>query len=680
MSIRPMHGSISRSAAAATLTARYSFSDRRFFDPFAGPAFALIPGFGTDVPRRGQNLATTFTHAPTSKLVNDVRFGYNRVSIGVFAENTAVSNASVGVPALTSNPRDAGLSVISVAGFSSLGHEYTTPQESTSDTFQLSDTATWARGTHLAKFGGEWYGVRQRAYRDVQARGFLNFVSQGYTGNALADLLMGLPVLTGGARLDNPQNLRAQSWSLFAHDDWRATPALTISAGVRYEYASPPVDADDRANLYDPATGQLVPVGTGNMPRGGYEPDRNNVAPRAGFAWAMDPESAQDPPRRLRHLLQPGSAGHVRRAVLQPSVLQPERVLSWRRDPGHARRSVPGVVPGVHSTVGDRVPAGPADAVDGALERQRAAPDWAEPGDRDRLRRLPRPRSDLGARHEPGLRGRQAEPLFADITLIESRGTSRYNALQVRYQQRPAHGMSVHMAYTLGKSTDDASGFFTSAGDPNFPQNSLDPAAERGPSSFDIRHRFTAGAIMPVPFGTGQPMLANQGWLSKALADMEVRLVFTFQTGRPFTVALLPDVDNSNTGRSNLGFGFNDRPNVNGDTSLDEGTADEWFETVGVLDARVRDVRQQRTECLPGARVFEPQRRAGKADPLWTDDHRRAPARSVQPAQPDQLRSARRVLRIADLRPDPLGAGSSAVSDWNTGGVLNGGPFLVLSS
>ncbi len=87
-----------------TLTARYSFSDRRFFDPFAGPAFALIPGFGTDVPRRGQNLATTFTHTPTSTLVNDVRFGYNRVSIGVFAENTAVSNASVGVPALTSNP------------------------------------------------------------------------------------------------------------------------------------------------------------------------------------------------------------------------------------------------------------------------------------------------------------------------------------------------------------------------------------------------------------------------------------------------------------------------------------------------------------------------------------------------------------------------------------------------
>ena len=186
--------------------------------------------------------------------------------------------------------------------------------------------------------------------------------------------------------------------------------------------------------------------------------------------------------------------------------------------------------------------------------------------------------------------------MFADITLIESRGTSRYNALQVRYQQRPAHGMSVHMAYTLGKSTDDASGFFTSAGDPNFPQNSLDPAAERGPSSFDVRHRFTAGAIMPVPFGTGQPMLANQGWLSKALADMEVRLVFTFQTGRPFTVALLPDVDNSNTGRSNLGFGYNDRPNVNGR----HGAAMKAPPTSGSTPRRSRCRRSGRSATADG--------------------------------------------------------------------------------
>jgi hypothetical protein len=159
-------------------------------------------------------------------------------------------------------------------------------------------------------------------------------------------------------------------------------------------------------------------------------------------------------------------------------------------------------------------------------------------------------------------------PLFADITSIESSASSRYNALQVKYQQRASRNLSLLLAYTLGKSTDDASGFFTSAGDPNFPQNSLDPGAERGRSSFDVRHRFSAGFAYVLPLG-------GSIWLR----DIEVQGVVTMQSGRPFTVALLPELDNSNTGRSNLGFGYNDRPNVSGDPSADKPTAERWFDT-----------------------------------------------------------------------------------------------------
>jgi hypothetical protein len=55
--------------------------------------------------------------------------------------------------------------------------------------------------------------------------------------------------------------------------------------------------------------------------------------------------------------------------------------------------------------------------------------------------------------------------------------------------------------------------------------------------------------------------------------------VWTFQSGRPFTVALLPDIDNSNTGRTSLGFGANDRPNVVGDPQLEDQTPGRWFNT-----------------------------------------------------------------------------------------------------
>lgn len=570
--------------AGGILTARYSFSDRRLLEPFAGPGFAAVPGFGAETLRRGQNLAGAFTHTISSAFVNEVRIGYNRVAIGVFAENPGIDNPSVGLPAFSSAPRDAGLSVITVAGYSPLGHDYTTPQESVSDTFQLTDTATWMRGAHLLKFGGEWYGGRQAGYRDVQSRGFLTFVNQAYTGHALADLLLGLPALTGGARLDNPQNLRTSSWSLFVHDEWRATPTLTISAGLRYDSASPPVDADDRANLYDVSSGQLVRVGTSGMPRGGFEPDRNNIAPRAGFAWTLD-SSGQT--------LLRGAYG----IYYNQGALATSEGLFF--NPPFFNLGVYFPVQGLPPlTLSDPFPASfpfPVPQSATAYQRDLETP-WMQHWNINLQRQIGRARAVqvayVGSRGHDLISARDVNqppaspapvnlrpnPQFADITLIESRARSRYHALQLTWQQRYDAGMSLQGAYTLGKSTDDASGFFTSAGDPNFPQDSRNPGAGHGRSAFDVRHRLSLGVSYALPFGPDRELLTD-GWISTVLADIEVHAVITGQTGRPFTVRLHPDVDNSNTGRSNLGFGFNDRPNVSGDPTLSRPVETQWFNT-----------------------------------------------------------------------------------------------------
>ena len=208
-------------AAGGRLTGRYSLSDRRLFDPFAGPGFPWFRGSAPMFRAAGRISRSRSRMRPLPAFVNDVRFGYNRVSIGVFAENTATSNHR-SASTLSTTPRDAGLSLsfplpaIRRSATNTprrrrvrrIRSRYRTPPRSRADVTS-------------SRLAGEWYGVRQSAYRDVQSRGFLNFVNQGYTGNALADLLLGLPVLTGGARLDNPQNLRARNWSLFAQDDWR---------------------------------------------------------------------------------------------------------------------------------------------------------------------------------------------------------------------------------------------------------------------------------------------------------------------------------------------------------------------------------------------------------------------------------------------------------------------------
>ena len=107
--------------AASTWTTRYSFADRRLYEPFSGQGFAAVPGFGTDVARRGQNFATSFSHVFSSHLVNEARVGWSRVSGGSFHENSGNSlNHAVGLPELSANPRDWGLSFITVSGYSPL--------------------------------------------------------------------------------------------------------------------------------------------------------------------------------------------------------------------------------------------------------------------------------------------------------------------------------------------------------------------------------------------------------------------------------------------------------------------------------------------------------------------------------------------------------------------------------
>ena len=160
-------------------------------------------------------------------------------------------------------------------------------------------------------------------------------------------------------------------------------------------------------------------------------------------------------------------------------------------------------------------------------------------------------------------------PYYSDVDIIESQANSIYHSLQARFEQRLWNGLSVLASYTFSKSIDDASGFFSSTGDSNFPQNSYNLSAERGLSNFDVRSRFTLSYAYDLPIAKGHRWLG--GWQSFG--------VLTFQTGRPFTVLLLRDIDNSNTGQTTILGGSNDRPNIVGNPSAGNQTPAQWFNT-----------------------------------------------------------------------------------------------------
>jgi hypothetical protein len=568
-----------RLGIASSLTVRYSLVDRDLFEPFSGPGFAEIPGFGTDVAQRGQNLLASNTHVLSSALVNDLRVSYTRVSTGAFHENTGRSlNERVGLPELSDNPRDHGLSFITLTGFSPLGDEFNNPQQSTTDTVQVIDTMTYARGRHLLKFGADLQFTRQDGFRDVQSRGLLTFSSfpAFFTGNALADLLLGLPLVTGGARVDNPQQLRTQSFNLFVHDSVQVGANLTIAAGLRYEYASPPVDANDRANVYDPATQSLVPVGTGGIPRSGFEADRNNFAPRLGAAWSLND---------ARTVVRAGYGVYY-----DQSALAPGEGLYFNQPFFDFNLYFP--LPGLPLSLLDPFPSFfPLSLPPSALTVQRdlqtpymqhwnvavqqqlgssGSVEIAYVGSRGS--QLLRGRDTNQADASPSQFNLRPVPQFADIVTLESTGRSRYHALQLKVEQRLRAGLSLLAAYTLGESEDDGSNFFSSAGDPNFPQDSNNPDAEFGRSNFDVRHRLSLSFSYELP-------TARSGRAAALLSGWQVAGVVSLQSGRPFTVALLSEIDNSNTGRAALGFGANDRPNLVGSAEIGDPSVDRWFNT-----------------------------------------------------------------------------------------------------
>ncbi len=550
---------------------RYSFADRALYEPFSGPDFTAVPGFGTNVPRRAQNATASETHVFSPRLLNELRLGFNRVSAGSFQQNMGIDlNGQVGLPRLSANPRDTGLSLVRVTGFSPLGDEYHNPQHSASTVYQFTDTVTAVRGRHLLQSGADVRRLRQNAYRDELGLGYLSFL--GLTGNALAEMLLGLPSVTGVARIDNHQHLRTHSYYFFTQDTWRARPDLTVSLGLRYEFNAPPVDAEDRANVYDAATRTLMRAGTGGIPRGGYLPDRNNFSPRVALAWR---------PGQKGMVLRSGYGIYYDQPALaigeglyfnQPyydlklyfpldglpltlanpfprnfPVALPSSALAFQRDlrTGYLQ----------HWNFGVQQEIGRERVVEVSYAGSKgsklpAARDWNQP---------------LPAASRPNPR---PVPQFDDINALESRANSQYHSMQARFRQSLHHGVTVLASYTWSKSLDDASGFFTTAGDANYPQDSRHTALERGLSDFDMRHRLSVSYSWVLPLGRAQWW---GGWQTYG--------IWTVQTGHPFTVALLPDLDNSNTGRSNLGFGSNDRPDVERRAALGNRRADRWFDT-----------------------------------------------------------------------------------------------------
>jgi hypothetical protein len=167
-----------------------------------------------------------------------------------------------------------------------------------------------------------------------------------------------------------------------------------------------------------------------------------------------------------------------------------------------------------------------------------------------------------------------ANPALWNSTTWLSEGVSSYNGLEVDVNRRASHGLQFRGVYTLSKTLDDGDNMNTSVAtnSPAFVENPLNPMADYGRASFDIRSSAVINATYDLPFGRKSPSGANP-WLHQAIGDWQISGIETLQTGLPFTPQLAYNPSNDGDTRNPVRPSWN--PAFTG--QLIEGGPSQYF-------------------------------------------------------------------------------------------------------
>jgi Carboxypeptidase regulatory-like domain len=504
--------------------------------------------------------------------LNELEIDFNTINQGNLAER-------LGIPGANAGGVD-GLTTFSIAGNVGLGDSYGNLIK-IDNNWELDQALSWVKGTHEIKVGFDWQSHRQTNYDPLYPVGMYTF-SGVYTGYGLADFLYGHPI---NSTLDTTVYYSTQRFqpSFYVQDNWRVTPKLTLTMGIRDDLVTPWLERANRLAAFLPENGgTLVPVNTPQFPGRGVTDGRyTNWGPRLGFAYSLNdktvirggggiyyafeniasgqnvatnapfngyyvttnssgvagyeaalPVSAGFPSERP--LLNPTPNTNV---VYYPFVYKNATQNEWNLN---IQRQVTG-----------------NDVLSVAYVGQTATHVLIGPN-------INQPPPGPGA-----VTPRRPYTNLATIQQICMCANAAFNSLQVSYRIRLPSGLDFLGAYTYSHSTDDSSG----DGNLVAPQNPYDWwQTFRGNSDFDIRQNVTLSWSYALPVGFGKRFASDAHGVTQVLiGGWQLNSIDTFQTGTPFTPVMTTSL--LNTG------GSTQWPNRIGSGHIANRNPQHWFNT-----------------------------------------------------------------------------------------------------
>jgi outer membrane receptor protein involved in Fe transport len=542
-------------------------------------------GFDADFKARLYNLLISETHVFSPTFTNEARIAYNRLDFGF--------------PLSDPNGPAGQLPLITVASVSALGASNTFPQGRIANNYTIQDTVTLLSGNHTFRTGVDLLRQISTQAAPFTPRGSLTYrASTGFS--AFANFVDDFGGSSGTASRDFGSAIYFPSLyrtAAFFQDRWRATGALTLTLGVRYEHFGTPFNTLKTpafTGLFnvDPVT-LTGPFGLPNKVPG----DKNNFAPTIGIAYS--PSFSQGFLGRLigekktavRAGYQAGYDSFFNNIASNAAVSSPNIVATTTTS------TVTGANPRGLSNFTSQLPTtqAPLSALSGqtlidpnlvnpyyqrwSLGIQRELPyniildmsyvgskgtrlyinEDANPQVRPELRITPAGFTG-STTCTPGAAGclisGRLDNLQGPRTVRTNGGSSIYHSGQLNVTRRFKNDFTLTGAYTYAKLIDNASEVFAAGGTSSTSLFAL-PAIfggdrfERGPSLFDRTHRASFTYVYDLPF-----MREQRGLLGRFGGGWQISGVTVFESGVPFTVLNGVDADG-------IGGGTNDRPNFN---------------------------------------------------------------------------------------------------------------------